>query len=230
MSSFHSPADSTRQLLDRIEEARQASSKPLTLEAAEPLIRSIVASIEGDVSMTDLHLYGELENLARYIQRAKNEVAALSPEDIKANHLPSAHDELDAVVGATESATNKIMDACDAISAIAGKVDPESANALIDITTTIFEACNFQDITGQRITKVVKALKHIESKVETMIYALGQNAADRPPPSPPPPLEVEPFTPDVGVSDSGRSIAHGPQLPGKGIDQDEIDRLLASFG
>jgi chemotaxis protein CheZ len=83
--------------------------------------------------------------------------------------------------------------------------------------TRIFEACNFQDITGQRITKVVRTLKHIEGKIEVLIQALGE--------------EVQKTHRSAAAADPNNedSLLNGPQLPGNAIDQSEIDKLLASF-
>ncbi len=48
---------------------------------------------------------------------------------------------------------------------------------LQDATTRIYEACSFQDITGQRITKVVATLKTIERKVAHIIGTFGTGIA-----------------------------------------------------
>ena len=58
--------------------------------------------------------------------------------------------------------------------ALAGDVPSEVSTKLMDITTGIYEACNFQDITGQRITKVVTALQQIEGKVTFPLIHLGE--------------------------------------------------------
>ena len=60
----------------------------------------------------DQLLFSELKELALYIQKARTDIAAIRPADISGEHIPLATDELDAVVGATEDATNKIMDVC----------------------------------------------------------------------------------------------------------------------
>lgn len=208
-----------RPLQESLEAAAAEAAKPLTREEVTEIIQAVCATMEGDVSVTDLKLYGELQSLARYIQHAKQEIAAIRPDEISSSHIPSATDELDAVVGATEEATNQIMDACDAISDIATRVDSESGAALTQSVTSIFEACNFQDITGQRITKVVKTLKHIETKVEALLRAFGD--------------EVEKATQAASATsgdlDFDSKLLNGPQLPSNAIDQDEIDKLLASF-
>jgi chemotaxis protein CheZ len=215
MTTLH--IGSTAPLHQRLAQARDETRQPIAREEIAGIVTAVLTSMEGDVSSTDLKLYGELESLARYIQHAKREIAAIRPEDINSEHIASATDELDAVVGATEDATNQIMDSCDVISALAGKVNPEVGGELTQAVTRIFEACNFQDITGQRITKVVRTLKHIEGKIEVLIQALGE--------------EVQKSHQNAAAANPGdeSSLLNGPQLPGNAIDQSEIDKLLASF-
>ena len=43
----------------------------------------------------------------------------------------------------------------------------------------IFEACSFQDITGQRITKVVKSVTYVEDRVNDLIAVWGKEEIDR---------------------------------------------------
>jgi chemotaxis protein CheZ len=87
-----------------------------------------------------------------------------------------------------------------------------------DATTKIYEACSFQDITGQRITKVVATLKAIDAKVAQMLTAFGGRAR-----------VATAAAPVVPALDAGESLLHGPQLPAAAMDQTDIDKLLASF-
>ena len=87
---------------------------------------------------------------------------------------------------------------------------------LQDATTRIYEACSFQDITGQRITKVVATLKTIEAKVAHIIAAFSDRRHD---------AGSEPLPEEPPVMD----LLHGPQLPANAMDQTDIDKLLASF-
>lgn len=205
----------------KLREASEMSKNCLSPEAITEIVRDVVASMTGDISVSDLKFYAELQQLANYIRHAKQEIAEIKPKEISASHIPHATDELDAVVGATEEATNKIMDVCDTISSIAGNCTPEVSEQLINCTTRIFEACNFQDITGQRITKVVQTLKYIDTKVEALLKALGEEihreGGDH---------HGQALTSD---EDFEKSLLNGPQLPDKAIDQAEIDRLLSDF-
>jgi chemotaxis protein CheZ len=170
------------------------------------------------MTTTEASLLAELEALGREVQRAKSEIAALRVDDINDSHIPRATDELDAVVEHTANATNEILDVCEGLEALQAQLPAKEADALGTAVTRIYEACSFQDITGQRISKVVSALKAIETRVAavTARFANGE---------PMPAIEEEPAAPVT----EGRALANGPQMPGAGTSQEEIDKLLASF-
>ena len=186
-------------------------------DRVEAAVRAVLGSMSGDLTAREAALLAELEALGRTIARAKAEIAALSVDDITGAHIPSATDELDAIVGHTAEATNEILDCCEVLEKLQSAVPDAAATALQGAVTRIYEACSFQDITGQRIGKVVAALKAIEARVDAAV----SNATGRPPAAPPPP----PAAPRT----EGQELANGPQLPGGGSSQEEIDRLLASF-
>ena len=119
-------------------------------------------------------LHNETRELAELIHQTRMDIAALNPESITEEHLPVAGKELEAIVSATETATNDIMEAAEVIEASAEELPPEAAERISDGITKIYEACSFQDITGQRISKVVSALQQVEEKVGTMLAALGE--------------------------------------------------------
>ena len=160
-------------LQKQINAAIAGARDPLTRDQVTDIVRQVLGSIEGDISSTDIKFYREIEGLARFIRNAKVEIAAIRPKDITTEHIPHATDQLDAVVGATEEATNKIMDECDHISSLASTLTSEQNEKLTACVTRIYEACNFQDLTGQRITKVVSALKHIEDKIQALMVAIS---------------------------------------------------------
>ena len=198
-----------------------AASPAMDRKQIEEIVQSVVVSLRGDLTAADLSLYQELEGLARFIQSAKAEIAALRPDEIQNEHLPSAADELDAIVGNTEEATGIILDSVEKIEAIAQKIEGENGTQIVDVVTKIYEACNFQDITGQRITKVVKTLKQIENKVAALIGAFGDElarekaraAAAAPAPAP-------------AQKPSDEDLLNGPQLPTNANSQADIDSLF----
>jgi len=193
-----------------------------TKDEIQEVVSEMLSSMEGDLSEMNLKLYAEVESLARYIVTAKSEIAALRPDEIMSDHIPSATDELDAIVGSTEEATNGILQAMESLEGLTAEMDPAMAEKVTEAVTLVYESCNFQDITGQRITKVVKALKHIESKVDALVAAFGDEIAK---------YKATHPTQEAKAEDpmSDAALLNGPQLAAKAGKQDDIDALLASF-
>ena len=187
-------------------------------EMVAEVVRSVLTSMHGDLVSGEVSLLSEVEALGRTISSAKAEIAALRVDDINVSHIPFATDELDAIVAHTASATNAILACCETLDEVGAAASGEMAAKLTDVTTRIYEACSFQDITGQRITKVVATLKTIEEKVASIIAAFGDRSEMTAAPLPVASSEV-----------TEASLLNGPQLPTVAMDQSEIDRLLASF-
>ena len=140
--------------------------------------RGAVTSLHGELSPGQTLLLHEVEELGRTIANAKAEIAALRVADITISYIPFAADELDAIVSHTAAATHRhpgeLRDA--------GPSSPKACRAtpparLQDATTRIYEACGFQDLTGQRISKVVRTLQAIEAKVTKILATFGGAAA-----------------------------------------------------
>lgn len=184
------------------------------------IIEKVIASLK-TARVTSSHVFEKLHALSAYIENAKNEIASIRADAINGAYIPSATDQLDAVVGATEEATNKIMDCCDHITVIANNQPPELQGQLIDQVTNIYEACNFQDITGQRITKVVRTLKHIEGQVESLLKALDDAGFTVKNLGAVGALNVSKAT------DSEKHLLNGPQMENEAIAQDDIDKLFS---
>ncbi|MBX9633468.1 MAG: protein phosphatase CheZ [Magnetospirillum sp.] len=205
-----------RDLALRLDAIRREHGDTVRVDQVAEVVRAMLDTMTGDIDANDLKLYREIESLADYIHAAKAEIAALRPGEIKNEFIASATDELDAIVGSTEAATNEIMDSAEHLESLTPMMDAQVAERLTEITTRIFEACTFQDITGQRITKVVKMLKEIEGRVESLVRAFGSE------------MDAPAAKADKAVV-TDQDLLNGPQLPSTAADQAEIDRLLASF-
>lgn len=182
------------------------------------IITSVLNKVENAEEGTHDAIYMELRVLHSLIEEARREVGSTRPGDINNKYIPGATDELDAVVEATAGATGAIMDSCEAIEKIATELGGEAGTQLTEQITKIYEACSFQDITGQRIKKVITALKAIEEKVNNLMRIVGEKS---------PGMEESGVQGESSVGD--KALLNGPQLPGKGINQDEIDKLLSQF-
>jgi chemotaxis protein CheZ len=189
------------------------------------VVQSIMASIEGDHASLSYRLHADIEALAEYINAAKAEISEIRADKINTEYLPEASDQLSAIVGATEQATNDIFEAVESIEELASTMTPKQAKRVREAVTRVYEACSFQDITGQRVSKVVAALQDIESRVGALLQAFGEegvavNGAGTP--------AEESTAPKPGAR-LDEDLMNGPQMPGDGNSQDDIDALLASF-
>lgn len=158
----------------------------------------------------------ELEEIANEIARMKGEITELRAADMKHNRIPEAGRELDAIVEATEQATHTIMETAEEIMA-ADTSDADAYQALVgDKMITIFEACAFQDITGQRISKVVSTLAFIDERVTSFVERLKI-------------MEADEAQGEESAEERRRRelILHGPQHAGEGVSQDDVDAMLS---
>jgi chemotaxis protein CheZ len=178
-------------------------------------VRSVLATMNGDLSAKETSLLAEVEELGRTIATAKAEIAALEVDVINVSHIPFATDELDAIIAHTAAATDAILENCETLDRVGASLTGQAAAQLQEATTRIYEACSFQDITGQRITKVVGALKAIEAKVEHIVSTFGPGDGQA--------------RPSLRQAVDAASLLNGPQLPATAMDQSDIDKLLASF-
>jgi len=182
------------------------------LELAEISARSMQRFFED----MDNAVYRELREIAGYIETLKREMGSLKANEIKNSRIPAAGLELSAVCKATEAATNTIMECAETIMAHDGR-DPKAYKALVEEKMMIiFEACSFQDITGQRITKVVETLQLIDERVSRFAKVIA--ARDTAGPT----TETE----RVREERRQRLILNGPQLDGPETSQSEVDAMF----
>ncbi len=186
-----------------------------------------VADIDAVTLQTEetVRLKVELQALYDAIHDTKREIAAFRPGDGEDDRILIVTNELDAVVGATEQATETILEASEGIEEVIGSMrlrmvaddDLTDLEHITDKVINIYEACNFQDITGQRITKVVNTLKFIEDRVRSMMEIWG---------GPKEFAGVEAAHGDDEHADEDAKLLNGPQLDEHRISQEDIDALF----
>lgn len=215
--------DHIEPLVDRL---RAGDHLPIALPDVAAVTEILMRSLESYFKSIDLTLYKECQDLADYIEDARAEISSLSPDHDDSAGIPRAGQELDAIVEATESATDTIMQAAEDLMSLDTEDFDEYKNHVNDEVMKIFEACSFQDITGQRISKVVKTLNHIEDRVSKLISILGitseSAASDGAKPI------IDPATGELNEAVNDEDLLNGPALAGEGIDQGEIDSLLGN--
>ncbi len=170
-------------------------------------------------------LKDETDTIHRAISRTMHEIATLHASGFSGLEDGRVFRELDAVVGGTEQATQQILAAAEEIDETANNLSalvkrgPEQALAqdIRDQVLRIFEACNFQDLAGQRITKVLTTLKFVDDHVTRMVEIWGGIEA------------FKDYAPaPVAARDQETVLVNGPRLDGDlgYASQDEIDALF----
>ena len=209
-----SEANLAAQIAALVDTLRSRRSEGIGLVEVAAVTEILISAMRTYFSQVDSSLYREFRDLADYIARARNEIAQLRPDELKTERLPRAGRELEAIVRATEEATHTIMGAAEEIMG-ADATDPAAYKETVDSAVMrIFEACSFQDITGQRITKVVDTLAHVEERLTAIRDVWGGEDA------------APAAGPATAPREDGRHLLNGPQLDGEGVSQSEIDDLF----
>jgi len=167
----------------------------------------------------------ELDLIQDAINRTKREIAVLHGKSFDGHEMAKVNGELGAVVGGTEQATQQILEAAESIdqaaSALSKVNSPEQQKLLSEEiqerVISIFEACNFQDLTGQRISKVMLTMRFIEQHISAMMEIWGGVDAIR---------AHAPHIIDTREGDA--RLLNGPKLDGDAghASQDDIDALF----
>jgi chemotaxis protein CheZ len=153
-------------------------------------------------------LYSEVEQVAGYVARLRREIGGLRPRTLFQDQLPNVREELASVRGETQAAVERIMATAETLLSGAGHY----SEAAMDI----LDACTFQDLVGQRLSRASALLGEIEKRIER--FARAANIPDA----------AESFDRDRIVREARREVllVEGPQAAGEAIDQDSIDKLF----
>ena len=196
------------------------ASVPREVAGAQALLETYRAQIEQCEK-----LKVELDLIHDAISRTKREIAVLHGKSFNGEEMAKVTGELGAVVGGTEHATQQILEAAEAIdqaaTALAKVTSPDQQKILSEEiqerVVSIFEACNFQDLTGQRINKVMATMKFIENHITVMMDIWGSVDA------------IKAHAPPVAdARETDARLLNGPKTDGDvgHASQDDIDALF----
>jgi chemotaxis protein CheZ len=151
---------------------------------------------------------GEIERLASELRLVRAALCGSDPDS--AVRTAQITKELQAVMHGSEQATQKILAAAEDIdqaannlsASLKGESERDLAQDIRDRVIHIFEACNFQDLTSQRVAKVLAALRELEQQIARAVSELVR-------------ADVEP-------------PMHGPRLPNDPghLSQGDIDAMF----
>src|SRR6185312_11717298 len=191
---------------------RHADTKQV-LEAIEKLQHSLSGRTE---STHEDSIRLTIADMSEAIARTKAEIAAIRPSEDNFGTISNATIELDAIVGTTEKATSEILAAAESVQEIAWTLREQGTDTAIcdqldALMTQTYTACSFQDLTGQRIGKIVNVLHFLEARIEAMNLIWGKH-------------ETPAASPEASTAEI--SLLNGPALPGEGLHQNAIDNIL----
>jgi chemotaxis protein CheZ len=202
--------------------ATETMEASVTHEVAEA--RALLETYRAQIEQCE-KLKVELDLIHDAISRTKREIAVLHGKSFNGEEMAKVNGELGAVVGGTEEATQQILEAAEAIdnaaTALAKVTSPDQQKILSEEiqerVVSIFEACNFQDLTGQRISKVMTTMKFIENHITVMMDIWGGVDAIK---AHAPPI--------VDTREGADRLLNGPKLDGDDghASQNDIDALF----
>ncbi len=170
-------------------------------------------------------LRSEIFNLFKYIQSLRTEIVQINSRTDERTHFQTMSEHLDEIVTSTEQATDSILEKLEEIDNFVEEIRGSGADGPVpglcdqinDKTMAAIESCTFQDITGQRVGRIVKSMQFVEERVSAMVDLWGRDNIEA--------LREEFGDPDTRSGDE--ALLNGPQLAGESISQDEIDQLFA---
>jgi chemotaxis protein CheZ len=192
-------AECHREFMAAVQELRA-----LVLPAA-PADRSTLERARAQIAEAQAYK-SELELIYAALEGTRDVNADAGADAFAGEHTARTARELHAIVAATEQATETILQAAEEIDrvivALSASLNGEHAKGLAEHVqqrvVTIFEACNFQDLTGQRVGNVLTALKTIEHHA-ARLQSIWRN--------------IETFKPVVLEAQDEHRYLNGPKLP-----------------
>ncbi|HEX3114556.1 MAG TPA: protein phosphatase CheZ [Bradyrhizobium sp.] len=202
--------------------ATETIGASVTHEVAEAL--ALLKTYRAQIEQCE-KLKVELDLIHDAISRTKREIAVLHGKSFNGEEMARVNGELGAVVGGTEEATQQILEAAESIDNAAtalSKVTSADQQKILseeiqERVVSIFEACNFQDLTGQRINKVMTTMKFIENHITVMMDIWGGVDA------------IKAHAPLIADDREGDArLLNGPKLDGDAghASQNDIDALF----
>lgn len=184
-------------------------------------------------------LRGELSSLASFIDKTRQGIDTIETTvKVGSEKFPEASNQLSAVTGELENAANVIMTILEGLMSEQDRADTllkklsewaEKSGAAdrehglsfigdlqaINVKTRsdmmdIFASMSFQDLTGQKLKKVIGSLAVVEKKLLEMALSFGLDTLD-----------------DVNAAVAGGTGTKTAEMP---INQDIVDRLLKELG
>jgi chemotaxis protein CheZ len=178
-------------------------------------IAELSAEVHGTAQLLD---FSET-NLSSQLSRIHEQIASVVAAPIQASRNSGL--ELEAVLQATETAANQIMGAAEVIGdwVRSDRREPADLAMVAEKVNTIFEACTFQDVTGQRIRRAIQHLQRVETTLSDMMSA-KPSGSDQ--------IAVAAVAVNQNLMPGPNLMPDPDLMQGPDLMQDEVDRLFNS--
>lgn len=178
----------------------------------DKLIKDFLSTVDSYISAKQRSIiFNQIDKISQQITGLKKDISVMGNDILQENFIPEVATELHSVISQTEQSVIGILDISDEINKISAKISPlELKEELLSHSTKILELCNFQDLTGQIIQRIIKRLTMIESTVNKIATDLGPDYK----------LSSK-LTPD--------SLLNGPQKEEDRPSQGDIDDLFTEL-
>jgi len=204
-------------LIELSDKLKLNKAKSMSLTDVIGVAELLTSSLQPLLRQIDTTIHKELRNILLRIEGLRKEIAKVRADDISDHKIPEMGRELSAIVEATEGATNNIMESAEAVLDLKTNDIEEYKQAVSDKMMTIFEACSFQDLTGQRVTKIVQTVEIIEERINLLCEMLDMSGTGE-------------EAPEEELNSTQKRnkelLLNGPANAGEGVDQSAIDALF----
>jgi len=205
-----------------VRDIRDRRSDGKSIEDIVALAELSAESLKNFYQSIDNNIYSEIRGYSDHLSVLKRNISRLKTGDSGTNRISRAIGDLQEVVSTTENATDTIMEQAEEMLSLS--MDPTNPNAyqaaVTNHVTSIFEACSFQDLTGQRIQRVVTSLERLEERLNQINEVLNLQAGSTSNLSI---METE-TTEDKRQREN---LLHGPSSDGEGVGQSLVDAIFA---
>lgn len=203
-----------KESLDKLNQDWGASGQKLKFNEMEYVIDSIMNKIDGSNpdKQTALNDLKQVKESLSQIREALTSQAGQETDTF--DILPLSIKDLSDVLKILETATNGILDNAEILQKQLSS--GASENEKLESISKICEHCNFQDLSGQRITRVIKNLEQFEFTTLTLFKLLIGNEA------------FEKRANPNSLTYNNANLMNGPEVLDKAGSQDDIDKLFSS--
>ena len=162
-------------LFKKLHDIQESNSSTITINNLDDIARLLLEELNDNHSSEhEKEIYNQLSLIIAQIDSLKHDISNVSDDILNDHFIPDITIELKAIILQVEKSVTNILDISDEIITLCKDItDPIIKEKLMIKITRIFELCNFQDITGQKIQRITHHLNETESVINKLLHAFA---------------------------------------------------------